>query len=215
MTNDEARGTVLHFFIHQSPFGQKGKWFWKGCKPNSVCALRRRESFVLAINTRNLFRFHETWSGPLPGFLFDLAPDGVFRAVSLALHAVRSYRTFSPSPFAALASRRGLSVFCGTVRQPALTPAARVYPAQKRRLRGVAPCGVRTFLPRLAPEAILRPSKTIFSIVDLRETSIELTQIGICGRRVEVRSNCDLHEPPIPSCVLQGTVTVIVVETNG
>jgi len=73
-------------------------WFWKGCKPNSVCALRRRESFVLATDTRNLFRFHETRSGQLLGFLFGLAPDGVCRAVSLALHAVRSYRTFSPSP---------------------------------------------------------------------------------------------------------------------
>src|SRR5271170_6210490 len=73
-------------------------WFWKGCKPNSVCALRRRESFVLATDTRNLFRFHETRSGQLLGFLFGLAPDGVFRAASLALRAVRSYRTFSPSP---------------------------------------------------------------------------------------------------------------------
>src|SRR5271168_328823 len=59
---------------------------------------RRRESFVLATYTRNLSRFHGTRSGPLLGFQFGLAPDGVFRAVSLALHAVRSYRTFSPSP---------------------------------------------------------------------------------------------------------------------
>ena len=31
-------------------------------------------------------------------------------------------------------------------------------------LHGVVPCGVRTFLPRLAPEAILRPSKTTTTI---------------------------------------------------
>ena len=37
-------------------------------------------------------------SGPLQGSLFGLAPDGVFRASSLALRAVRSYRTFSPFP---------------------------------------------------------------------------------------------------------------------
>ena len=37
------------------------------------------------------------WSGPLLDSLFGLAPDGVFRAASLALRAVRSYRTFSPS----------------------------------------------------------------------------------------------------------------------
>jgi hypothetical protein len=58
----------------------------------------RRESFVLATDTRNPFHFRETWSGPLRGFLFGLAPDGVFRAASLALRAVRSYRTFSPLP---------------------------------------------------------------------------------------------------------------------
>ena len=32
------------------------------------------------------------------------------------------------------------------------------------RLRGIAPYGVRTFLPRLAPEAILRLSKTVVMI---------------------------------------------------
>jgi len=60
--------------------------------------LRRRESFVLATDTRNRFRFHETWNGPLRGFLFGLAPDGVFPATPLARRAVRSYRTFSPLP---------------------------------------------------------------------------------------------------------------------
>ena len=60
--------------------------------------LRGRESFVLAADTRNPSRFRETWSGPLRDSLFGLAPDGVFRAASLALHAVRSYRTFSPLP---------------------------------------------------------------------------------------------------------------------
>ena len=58
-----------------------------------------------AADTRNPFRFRETWSGPLRGSLFGLAPDGVFRASSLALRAVRSYRTFSPLP-ASLAKRR-------------------------------------------------------------------------------------------------------------
>ncbi len=31
-------------------------------------------------------------------------------------------------------------------------------------LRGIAPCGVRTFLPQLAPGAILRPSKIVLSL---------------------------------------------------
>ncbi len=45
---------------------------------------------------------------------------------------------------------------------PACIPASCVGPA---RLRGIAPCGVRTFLlPRLAPGAILRPSKITVNI---------------------------------------------------
>ena len=38
------------------------------------------------------------WSGPLRGPLFGLAPDGVFRASTLARGAVGSYPTFSPLP---------------------------------------------------------------------------------------------------------------------
>ncbi len=40
----------------------------------------------------------------------------------------------------------------------------RVSPALRQELRGIAPCGVRTFLPRLAPEAILRPSKIVVNL---------------------------------------------------
>ena len=67
-------------------------------------------------------------SGPLRGSLFGLAPDGVFRAASLALRAVRSCRTFSPLP--ALIQNAGGLIFCGTVRRtPTLArrDAARVY----------------------------------------------------------------------------------------
>src|ERR1035441_5936643 len=99
-------------------------WFWRGCKPNSVCALRRRESFVSATDTRNLRRFHAARSGPLLGFLFGLAPDGVFRAASLALRAVRSYRTFSPLP---PACADGGLIFCGTFRRKVFQLSACVY----------------------------------------------------------------------------------------
>ena len=37
----------------------------------------------------------------------------------------------------------------------------RVSQSNRLELRGITPCGVRTFLFRLAPKAILRPSKTI------------------------------------------------------
>ena len=99
-----------------------------------------------------------TRSGQLPGFLFGLAPDGVFRASAITLGAVGSYPAFSPLPGPPRRSGRfkflrhfpskGISAF-----------PPRVSPALRQRLRGIAPSGVRTFLPRLAPEAILRPSK--------------------------------------------------------
>src|ERR1700716_3578983 len=66
----------------------------------------RRESFVSAASTRDPSHLRETWSGPLRGPLFGLAPDGVFHASSLALRAVRSYRTFSPLPTVAAACDR-------------------------------------------------------------------------------------------------------------
>src|SRR5437868_4148600 len=110
----------------------------------SASITRRRESFVCATDTRNPFRFRGTWSGPLRGFLFGLAPDGVFRAVPLTRNAVRSYRTFSPLPHQ---TDCGGLIFCGTVRRRFyLRP--RVSQSNGPGLRGIAPCGVRTFLFR-------------------------------------------------------------------
>jgi hypothetical protein len=81
----------------------EGSRFWKGCKPNFVCpAFKRqrpgRESFVSAASTRDRFHRSGTRSGPLRGLLFGLAPDGVYRASSIALGAVGSYPAFSPLP---------------------------------------------------------------------------------------------------------------------
>jgi hypothetical protein len=134
-------------------------WFWKGCKPNSVFpeSLRRRESFVSAAipGTRLVA---QPRSGPLRGPLFGLAPDGVFRAASLALRAVGSYPTFSPLPVP-LPARAVCSLWhCPS--SGLVTTLPRVSQSNGLELRGIAPCGVRTFLPRLAPEAILHPPKT-------------------------------------------------------
>ncbi len=105
------------------------------------------------------------WNGPLRDSLFGLAPDGVFRAVLLALHAVRSYRTFSPSPRRGSREPRRAVCFlwhCPSERLAAIRPS--VSQSYGLELRGVVPCGVRTFLPRQAPGAILHPSKTGRSI---------------------------------------------------
>ena len=77
--------------------------------------------------------------------LLGLAPGGVYRAVAVAGAAVRSYRTLSPSP--AGRSPGGQTALCGTF--PRVTPAGH-YPA---------PCfrGARTFLPRVASRAAIRP----------------------------------------------------------
>jgi hypothetical protein len=48
--------------------------------------------------------------------LFGLASGGVYRAVTVTSHAVRSYRTFSPLPVARKRTHRRF-VFCGTGRE--------------------------------------------------------------------------------------------------
>src|SRR6266508_6176357 len=68
--------------------------------------------------------------------LFGLAPHGVYRAPSVAVGAVRSYRTVSPLPSAPLRSRRAVSFLWHFPR----VAATGCYPACR-------PFGVRTFLP--------------------------------------------------------------------
>ena len=64
---------------------------------------------------------HRHGAGNSIGFLFGLAPDGVFRAVLLSQDAVGSYPTFSPLPMSGCYTKHGRFVFCGTFRQKALS----------------------------------------------------------------------------------------------
>lgn len=82
-----------------------------------------------------------------PGLLLCLAPHGVFRAPALARRAVGSYPAFSPLPAPRCRVAGGL-IFCDTFRRPRLGPRGR-----PRVLRGMSPCGVRTFLPASAAAA--------------------------------------------------------------
>ena len=146
-------------------------WFWKGCKPNSVCPDCSGERIIcLGSRYPESVRFRGTWSGPLRDSLFGLAPDGVFRAASLALRAVVSYTTFSPLP-ADLAKRRRFDFLWHCPSEGLSTFRPRVSQSNGLELRGIAPFGVRTFLCRPVstlrsmatgdgPAAILRPSKT-------------------------------------------------------
>src|SRR4051812_41919701 len=140
----------------------KKKGFWKGCKPIFVCVLANGENHLSKQPIPETCSASGTRSGQLLGFLFGLAPDGVFRASAITLGAVGSYPAFSPLPPAEAGG--GLS-FCGTFRRQVFQPCLpRVSFALRFGLRGIAPCGVRTFLPRLASEATLRPSKIVLNL---------------------------------------------------
>lgn len=116
----------------------------------------------------------QTRNEPLLGFLFGLAPDGVFRAASLALRAVGSYPTFSPLPIGnfrfEIRNCNWRSVFCGTIRRDSSRHRRPRVSLAEPELRGIALCGVRTFLPRLMPRAILRSSRTNCSLPRHRPT---------------------------------------------
>ena len=100
-----------------------------------------------------------TRSGQLLGFLFGLAPDGVFRAASLALGAVRSYHTFSPLPLTEI--NGGLSSVALSVEKSSnFSPTYIPYPAAKVTRHRALWCS--DFPPPFhfrGTEAILRPSK--------------------------------------------------------
>jgi len=124
----------------------RNEWRQTACKPGSVKDDHSSGACVTACLTRPARTEAETPSArsrATPS-LFGLAPGGVYRAVSVAEDAVRSYRTVSPLPER---SRRRF-VFCGTI--PGVASAGR-YPA---------PCfrGARTFLPRGTPGAVIQPS---------------------------------------------------------
>ena len=127
------------------------------CKPGSVPAPRERPGDGHSSGTPvtgRLTRPTRT-TGPETGLpavagassLLGLAPGGVYRAVAVAGNAVRSYRTLSPSPAGRSRGPGGQTALCGTF--PRVAPAGH-YPA---------PCfrGARTFLPRVASRAAIRP----------------------------------------------------------
>jgi len=68
-----------------------------------------------------------TRSGQLLGFLFGLAPDGVFHAPGIAPGAVGSYPAFSPLPPA----EAGGGLFSVALSVGRVYPSARVYPRRK------------------------------------------------------------------------------------
>ena len=109
----------------------------ESCKPNSVCAACATERIIcLSDQYPGLIPLARDRNGPLPSPLFGLAPDGVFRAASLALRAVGSYPTFSPLPRAcARGGMFSVALSVGTAR--AVT--TRVYRRPDRRYAASRP----------------------------------------------------------------------------
>src|SRR4051812_44714794 len=108
----------------------KKKGFWKGCKPIFVCVLANGENHLSEQPIPETCPASGTRSGQLLGFLFGLAPDGVFRASAIALGAVGSYPAFSPLP---PTEAGGGLIFCGTFRRKAFRPSSRIYPPPRGR----------------------------------------------------------------------------------
>ena len=116
---------------------------------------RRRESFVSAAIPGTLF-VSERETGRFSGPLFGLAPGGVFRAPAIT----RAGGGLLPHLFTLTSSLRTRRYFlCGTFRQHALKRASHVY-SSKLDYVAPRPSGVRTFLPRHTPGAILRSPET-------------------------------------------------------
>jgi len=145
-----------------------------------------RESFVLAANTRNPSRLREDWSGPLRRFpIWPCTRWGFPCRVACASRGALLPHLFTLTP--AALPQPGRFVFCGTVRRDTSRhPRPCVSPTESE-LHGIAPYGVRTFLPRLAPEAILRPSKTTKTVCEARISSRrEFPTAQITRPRLEV-----------------------------
>jgi len=103
------------------------------------------------------------WSGPLRGFpIWSCTRRGFPCRVACA-----SRGALLPHLFTITARTRAREAVCflwHCPSEPLTEFRPRVSQSYRLELRGVAPYGVRTFLPRLAPGAILRPSKTKASI---------------------------------------------------
>ena len=113
-----------------------------------------RESFISAADTRNLFRDTERGAGRSSVPYLALHPMGF----SVPPRLLSGRWALTP-PFHPYPTCVGRFLLCGTVRRDVLKRPSRTYPRPVTELCGIAPCGVRTFLPRPRSGAILHPSR--------------------------------------------------------
>ena len=155
-----------------TPAATLESWFWKGCKPNSVCTLASGENHLSKRPIpETCLAFTKRGAGNSSVSYLALHPMGFsvpcrLRFTRCALTA--PFHHHLPSRLAELGRAVCFLWHCPSGRLE--TSCLRVSPAEPE-LRSIAPCGVRTFLPRLAPGAILRPSKTSGTITDAEKIS--------------------------------------------
>ena len=118
-----------------------------GCKPNSVCANRtsrtRRGPFILCDPTRSHGLRRGTGRPGLP--IWSCSQWGLPCPLDHSRGGGLLPHLFT------LTRRTGRFVFCGTGRRRRLeAPSPACIPPSGSGLRGIVPCGVRTFLPRQA-----------------------------------------------------------------
>jgi len=130
-------------------FPGPGRWFWMGCKPNSVCAACATERIIcLSGHTRNRFRFAELGAGRSSVSYSTLHRMGFSVPRCLRFERCALTAPFHPYP-------GGVAVV-GAVSSLWHFPSGRLAPSSPAcisgawpELRGIPPCGVRTFLPPL------------------------------------------------------------------
>ena len=97
----------------------------------------------------------ESSAGRTQGFLFGLAPGGVYTAMHVTVHAVRSYRTFSPLP-----NHTSLSTHLTVVLRTSRLIWRYIFCCTSRRLapprRYLAPCSAE---PGLSSDPVLERRK--------------------------------------------------------
>ena len=168
----------------------KLKWFWKGCKPNSVCPDFSGERIIcLCSRYPKPVSLSRNAERAAPGFpIWPCTRWGFPCRVACASRGALLPHLFTLTG-PAMRDRRfdflwhypskSLSTFRPRVSQP-----------NEPGLRGIAPFGVRTFLPRLAPEAILRPSKTSGNLAAKRvadKRGLTIVTFTVCVHSGEFR----------------------------
>jgi len=150
------------FCIHPSAFGRKGEvGFGRAVSRILSASLRTERIICLSDRYPKPVRFRGRGAGSSSVSNLALHPMGFSVPCCLRFTRCAFTAPFHPYHAIALAGDGGRSNFlwhCPSASLP--TGRLRVSQSNGLGLRSIAPCGVRTFLPGLAPGAILRPSKT-------------------------------------------------------